>query len=163
MPIIDLLIKYFDELKRDANGTIIYDRRLKEISENLLKLECLDSSLYDTYDAFFQAVTNGSVLYDKQQEKSKNADMIKPVEPEDILSMVRNLNEELYNKQKNATTPNRMTYRIPEGSKSKYKYVSDVLTKEVWQFWNPGEQVFISAGTGRGKNTFIKKRTSDAL
>lgn len=35
--------------------------------------------------------------------------------------------------------------------------MSDVLTKEICQFWQPGEQVFISAGTGRGKNTFIKK------
>ena len=39
----------------------------------------------------------------------------------------------------------------------KYKYVNDVLTDEIWKYWRPGEQIFISAGTGRGKNTFIKK------
>lgn len=153
MPISNLLLKYYNQLRRNKDGTIIYDEQFKEVTENFLKLECLDSSLYDTYDAFFQVVTNGSVLYDKQQEKSKNADMIKPVEPEDILSMVRNVNERLYN----TSTSDRMTYRIPEGSKSKYKYVNDVLTDEIWKFWMPGEQIFISAGTGRGKNTFIKK------
>lgn len=153
MPISDLLCKYYNQLKRNKDGTIVYDKQFKEVTENLLNLECLDSSLYSTYDAFFHAVTNGSVLYDKQQKASENADMIKPVEPEDILSMVRNVNERLYN----TSTSDRMTYRIPEGSKSKYKYVNDVLTDEIWKYWRPGEQIFISAGTGRGKNTFIKK------
>ena len=127
MPISDLLYKYYNQLKRNKDGTIIYDKQFKEVTENLLNLECLDSSLYSTYDAFFHAVTNGSVLYDKQQKASENADMIKPVEPEDILSMVRNVNERLYN----TSTSDRMTYRIPEGSKSKYKYVNDVLTDEM--------------------------------
>lgn len=84
MPISNLLLKYYNQLKRNKDGTIIYDEQFKEVTENFLKLECLYSSLYDTYDAFFQAVTNGYALYDKQREKSKNADMIKPVEPEDI-------------------------------------------------------------------------------
>ena len=35
--------------------------------------------------------------------------------------------------------------------------MNDVLTDEIWKYWRPGEQIFISAGTGRGKNTFIKK------
>lgn len=125
--------------------------------ENFWKLERLDSSLYSTYDAFFHAVTNGSVLYDKQQKVSENAAMVKPVESEDILSMARSVREGLINTPKIADFPNRTTYRIPEGSKSKYKYVNDVLTDEIWKHWMPGEQIFISAGTGRGKNTFIKK------
>ncbi|MFR4418949.1 MAG: DEAD/DEAH box helicase, partial [Ruminococcus sp.] len=94
----------------------------KEVTENLLNLECLDSSLYSTYDAFFHAVTKG-----------------------------------LINTPKIVNASNSTTYRIPEGSKSKYKYVNDVLTDEIWKYWRPGEQIFISAGTGRGKNTFIKK------
>lgn len=87
-----------------------------------MNLECLDSSLYSTYDAFFHAVTKG-----------------------------------LINTPKIVNASNSTTYRIPEGSKSKYKYVNDVLTDEIWKYWRPGEQIFISAGTGRGKNTFIKK------
>lgn len=122
MPISDLLYKYYNQLKRNKDGTIVYDKRFKEVTENLLNLECLDSSLYSTYDAFFHAVTKG-----------------------------------LINTPKIVNASNSTTYRIPEGSKSKYKYVNDVLTDEIWKYWRPGEQIFISAGTGRGKNTFIKK------
>ena len=122
MPISDLLNKYYNQLKRNKDGTIVYDKQFKEVTENLLNLECLDSSLYSTYDAFFHAVTKG-----------------------------------LINTPKIVNASNSTTYRIPEGSKSKYKYVNDVLTDEIWKYWRPGEQIFISAGTGRGKNTFIKK------
>lgn len=122
MPISDLLYKYYNQLKRNKDGTIVYDKQFKEVTENLLNLECLDSSLYSTYDAFFHAVTKG-----------------------------------LINTPKIVNASNSTTYRIPEGSKSKYKYVNDVLTDEIWKYWRPGEQIFISAGTGRGKNTFIKK------
>ena len=157
MPISDLLRKYYNQLKRNKDGTIVYDKQFKEVTENLLDLECLDSSLYSTYDAFFHAVTNGSVLYDKQQKASENADTVKPVGIEDILSIARSVREGLINTPKIVNAPNSTTYRIPEGSKSKYKYVNDVLTDEIWKYWRPGEQIFISAGTGRGKNTFIKK------
>ena len=157
MPISDLLYKYYNQLKRNKDGTIIYDKQFKEVTENLLNLECLDSSLYSTYDAFFHAVTNGSVLYDKQQKASENADTVKPVGIEDILSIARSVREGLINTPKIINAPNSTTYRISEGSKSKYKYVNDVLTDEIWKYWRPGEQIFISAGTGRGKNTFIKK------
>lgn len=122
MPISDLLYKYYNQLKRNKDGTIVYDKQFKEVTKNLLNLECLDSSLYSTYDAFFHAVTKG-----------------------------------LINTPKIVNASNSTTYRIPEGSKSKYKYVNDVLTDEIWKYWRPGEQIFISAGTGRGKNTFIKK------
>lgn len=122
MPISDLLYKYYNQLKRNKDGTIVYDKQFKEVTENFLNLECLDSSLYSTYDAFFHAVTKG-----------------------------------LINTPKIVNASNSTTYRIPEGSKSKYKYVNDVLTDEIWKYWRPGEQIFISAGTGRGKNTFIKK------
>ena len=157
MPISDLLCKFYNQLKRNKDGTIIYDKQFKEVTENLLDLECLDSSLYSTYDAFFHAVTNGSVLYDKQQKASENADTIKPVGIEDILSIARSVREGLINTPKIVNASNSTTYRISEGSKSKYKYVNDVLTDEIWKYWRPGEQIFISAGTGRGKNTFIKK------
>ena len=157
MPISDLLCKYYNQLKRNKDGTIVYDKQFKEVTENLLNLECLESSLYSTYDAFFHAVTNGSVLYDKQQKASENADTIKPVGIEDILSIARSVREGLINTPKIVNAPNSTTYRISEGSKSKYKYVNDVLTDEIWKYWRPGEQIFISAGTGRGKNTFIKK------
>lgn len=53
MPIVNLLWYNFDKLKRNEDGTIVYDERFKEITENLLNLENLDSALYRTYDEFF--------------------------------------------------------------------------------------------------------------
>ena len=38
-----------------------------------------------------------------------------------------------------------------------YKYVNQVLSRSLWGSWKLGNRIFIAAGTGRGKNTFIKK------
>ena len=112
MPISDLLCKYYNQLKRNKDGTIVYDKQFKEVTENLLNLECLDSSLYSTYDAFFHAVTNGSVLYDKQQKASENADTIKPVGIEDILNKLRGVRKGSVNTPKIVNAPNSTAYRI---------------------------------------------------
>ncbi len=45
---------------------------------------------------------------------------------------------------------------IPEEYKCEGDYVSSIITDEMIQMWKPGGNVFISAGTGKGKNTFIK-------
>lgn len=162
MPIIELLMSHFDELKRDENGTIVYDEQLKEITKNLLNLESLDSALYHTYDEFFNAVTNGAVAYDRQQsELSENAAVtvpdLKNKNDKELAEELRRFRESLCNSSKPVPEPESNIFRLPKGCKSKYRYVNDVLKKEIWQSWKPGEQVFISAGTGRGKNTFIKK------
>ena len=162
MPIIDLLWNNFDQIKRNEDGTIVYDNQLKEITENLLNLESLDSTLYHTYDEFFNAVTNGTVAYDRQQRNlPDNASSIisdlTNASIERRISEFRKLNESLCNSKRYIPEPERNIFSLPKGCKSKYRYVSDILIREIWQFWRPGEQVFISAGTGRGKNTFIKK------
>lgn len=164
MPIIELLMSHFDELKRDENGTIVYDEQLKEITKNLLNLESLDSALYHTYDEFLNAVTNGAVAYDRQQKELFERPVVtvpdltdKSKNDEEILSELRKFKENLYNSPQCIPNPESNIFRLPKGCKSKYRYVNDVLKKEIWQSWKPGEQVFISAGTGRGKNTFIKK------
>lgn len=164
MPIIELLMSHFDELKRDENGTIVYDEQLKEITKNMLNLESLDSALYHTYDEFLNAVTNGAVAYDRQQKELFERPVVtvpdltdKSKNDEEILSELRKFKENLYNSPQCIPNPESNIFRLPKGCKSKYRYVNDVLKKEIWQSWKPGEQVFISAGTGRGKNTFIKK------
>lgn len=162
MPITDLLMSHFDKLKRDENGTIVYDEQLKEITKNLLNLESLDSALYHTYDEFFNAVTNGAVAYDRQQsELSENSAVtvpdLKNKNDKELAEELRRFRESLCNSSKPVPEPESNIFRLPKGCKSKYRYVNDVLKKEIWQSWKPGEQVFISAGTGRGKNTFIKK------
>lgn len=54
------------------------------------------------------------------------------------------------------TGGNLKIHPLDKGGKTDHKYVNDTLTRQVWQNWKPGNQIFISAGTGRGKNTFIK-------
>lgn len=161
MPIVDLLWNKFDNLKRNEDGTIIYDERFKEITENLLNNESLDSTMYHTYDEFFNAVTNDSVTYDRQEnDKSDDVNASEnekqPIDEKDSLAMAKRVREMLITPSKSVLPPDMSIFRLTKGCKSKYRYVSDVLTMKIWQFWQPGEQVFISAGTGRGKNTFIK-------
>lgn len=161
MPIINLLWYDFDKLKRNEDGTIVYDERFKEITKNLLNHESFDSTMYNTYDEFFNAVTNGSVTYDRQ-ENDKSDDVnaseneTQPIDEKDSLAIAKRVREMLITPSKSVLPPDMSIFRLTKGCKSKYKYVSDVLTMKIWQFWQPGEQVFISAGTGRGKNTFIK-------
>ncbi|MCM1231683.1 MAG: hypothetical protein NC489_16320 [Ruminococcus flavefaciens] len=92
--IIDLLWYNFDKLKRNEDGTIVYDKQLKEITKNLLKHKSLDSRLYSTYDEFFNALTNNSVAYDRQQkDKSDNVNTseneIQPVDEKDSLAIIK--------------------------------------------------------------------------
>lgn len=161
MPIINLLWYDFDKLKRNEDGTIVYDERFKEITKNLLNHESFDSTMYNTYDEFFNAVTNGSVTYDRQ-ENDKSDDVnaseneTQPIDEKDSLAIAKRVREMLITPSKSVLPPDMSIFRLTKGCKSKYRYVSDVLTMKICQFWQPGEQVFISAGTGRGKNTFIK-------
>lgn len=164
MPIVDLLWYDFDKLKRNEDGTIVYDERFKEITENLLNLENLDSALYRTYDEFFNAVTNGAVAYDRQQSELSERPVVtvpdltdKIKNDKETLSELKKINADLCNPSVDIPKPESNIFRLPKGCKSKYRYVSDVLTMKIWQSWRAGEQVFVSAGTGRGKNTFIKK------
>lgn len=163
MPIVDLLWYDFDKLKRNEDGTIVYDERFKEITENLLNLENLDSALYHTYDEFFNAITNEAVAYDRQQkELSEKTAVIVPdltnrnKSDKELAEELRRFRESLCNSSKPVPEPESNIFRLLKGCKSKYRYVSDVLTMKIWQSWRAGKQVFISAGTGRGKNTFIK-------
>lgn len=164
MPIINILCYDFDKLKRNEDGTIVYDKRFKEITKNLLNHESLDSVLYRTYDEFFNAVTNGTVAYDRQQKELSEKPAVavpdltnKNKSSKELAEEFGRFCESVYNSPQDIPKPEISIFRIPEGCKSKYRYVSDVLTKEIWQSWRAGEQVFISAGTGRGKNTFIKE------
>lgn len=48
--------------------------------------------------------------------------------------------------------------KIPDAINKEYHYVSSVLSKQTINTWAPGANVLISAGTGKGKNTFIKEQ-----
>lgn len=114
LSIEEILRQDYDKLKRDENGTIVYDEKLKQVAENLLNHSSLKSEGYRTYDEFFNAHLNGT------HQISHGI------------------------------------YCLPDGSQNKHRYVNDVMTREIWTEWLPSNRVYISAGTGRGKNTFIK-------
>lgn len=163
-PIINLLWHDFDRLRRNEEGTIIYDERFKEITKNLLNHKILDSALYRTYDEFFNAVTNRTVAYDIQQKElpEKTAVAVPDLtnrnkNTKELAEEWARFDESLYNSPQYIPEPEINIFGLPKGCKSKYRYVSDMLTMKTWQSWRAGEQVFISAGTGRGKNTFIKE------
>ena len=116
LSIEQILMQEYDTLKRDSNGTILYDERLKQVAENLLNQRTVDSRRYRTYDEFFNALLDN--MYQLNEHK---------------------------------------VYRLPENPQCEYHYVNDVITREIWTNWMPSNHIFISAGTGRGKNTFIRK------
>ncbi len=116
LSIKQILMQDYDNLKRDGNGTILYDERLKKVAENLLNERTVDSRRYWTYDEFFNA----------------------------LLDNMYQLN-------------GHRVYSLPENSQCEYRYVNDMITREIWTNWQPSNRIFISAGTGRGKNTFIRK------
>ncbi|MCR4643960.1 MAG: DEAD/DEAH box helicase [Oscillospiraceae bacterium] len=113
-PIEKLLIQDYDQLKRDYNGSVVYEKRLSQVADNLISHPALDSSRYQTYDAFMNALLSDGSL------------------------------------------TNARIFSIPSHDGRKHRYVGDVLTKQIWTSWRSSDNVYISAGTGRGKNTFIK-------
>lgn len=154
MPITDILSENYDRFIRDENGDAVYDKPFKVIAQNLLNYEWLDSRGYRTYDEFFNAVTNGTVgsnndVSDSKPEDSENK--------KSGVEMIRELRESMCRKPGKPRYTGKSVFGLPKGYKSGYRYVNSVLTREIWQSWQSGEQIFISAGTGRGKNTFIKK------
>ena len=55
-PIERLLIQEYDQLKRDENGTVVYEKRLANVADNLLGHPALNSYEYQTYHAFMNAL-----------------------------------------------------------------------------------------------------------
>lgn len=82
-----------------------------------------------TYDEFFNAVTNGSVAYDRQQ-KYKSENVTQLVEKEDTKAMVKEVNKMMVTPSKFVPPSNMSIFKLLKDCKSKYRYVSDVLTKE---------------------------------
>lgn len=154
MPITDILSENYDRFIRDENGDAVYDKPFKVIASNLLNYEWFDSTWYRTYDEFFNAVTNGTV----GSNNDFSGDLLEDiVNKKSGVEAIRKINEFITHKPGKPRYTGKSVFGLPKGCKSGYRYVNSVLTREIWQSWQPGEQIFISAGTGRGKNTFIKK------
>ena len=49
-------------------------------------------------------------------------------------------------------------YPLKKNVDYRYNYVSDALDSVTIRNWLPGKNVFIAAGTGKGKNTFVQKQ-----
>lgn len=111
----DILIRYCDELKRNSFGTIEYDNRLKQVADNLLVHDSMNTDGFSTYDEFGYTLINDTHKF------------------------------------------NYTIHSLAAGSKTSYRYVNDILIRKIWTSWLPNHWIFLSSGTGRGKNTFIKK------
>ena len=75
-----------------------------------------------------------------------NEDSLAPSCGEDYIDYsIRNINNENIKK-----------IEVPEMYKCQGDYVSSIITDEMIRMWQPSGNIFISAGTGKGKNTFIK-------
>lgn len=116
-----LLVNKYDELRRDENGTVQYEKASAQKISNLLSCPELDT-----------------------KENSEYSDYIYDL-----------LNTEQLSKQYVQLTEGEYT--------GKPKYVGDLLKTEIWSRWAPGENVFISAGTGKGKNTFIMRELLERI
>ena len=116
-----LLVNKYDELRRDENGTVQYEKASAQKISNLLSCPELDT-----------------------KENSEYSDYIYDL-----------LNTEQLSKQYVQLTEGEYT--------GKPKYVGDLLKTEIWSRWAPGENVFISAGTGKGKNTFIMREVLERI
>lgn len=57
---------------------------------------------------------------------------------------------------RNINNENIKKIKVPEMYKCQGDYVSSEITEQMIKTWHPGGNIFISAGTGKGKNTFIK-------
>ncbi|MBE6861178.1 MAG: DEAD/DEAH box helicase [Ruminococcus sp.] len=57
---------------------------------------------------------------------------------------------------RNINNENIKKIEVPEMYKFQGDYVSSEITDQMIKTWHPGGNIFISAGTGKGKNTFIK-------
>lgn len=57
---------------------------------------------------------------------------------------------------RNINNENIKKIEVPEMYKCQGDYVSSEITEQMIKTWHPGGNIFISAGTGKGKNTFIK-------
>lgn len=154
MPITDILSENYDRFIKDENGDAVYDKPSKVIAHNLLNYEWLNSEGYRTYDEFFNAVINGTVV----SNNDFSCDLLEDiVNKKSGVEAIRKINEFITRKPGKPRYTGKSVFGLPKGCKSGYRYVNSVLTREIWQSWQSGEQIFISAGTGRGKNTFIKK------
>lgn len=75
-----------------------------------------------------------------------NEDSLAPSCGEDYIDYsIRNINNENIKK-----------IEVPEKYRCQGDYVSSAITEETIKIWQPGVNIYISAGTGKGKNTFIK-------
>ena len=43
MPISDLLCKYYNQLKRNKDGTIVYDKQFKEHADSIILINCANN------------------------------------------------------------------------------------------------------------------------
>lgn len=147
-----------DEIYRDQDGNLVLEHKLKTIIENLAIDKDLSADQFDDYISYDYSINKK--FYTKKMTTYKNTKKNEAyVDPIQISSMIIDFNE----MNKNAPTyipDQEITIefsKLPTASEKQYRYISSVFDKESIMNWQKGDRVFLSAGTGKGKNTFIRE------
>lgn len=147
-----------DDILRDENGTLVLEHRMKTIIENLATDEELSAECYDDYIAFDNYINRDYYCYQVFVESPPVKMDFEYIQPMQYGPLSIDFNEMNQNQPVVPPEPQYKSFcRLPSVPDYEHQYVSDVLTRDTVNSWKPGDRVFLSAGTGKGKNTFIKE------
>ena len=147
-----------DAILRDEHGTLALEHMMKTIIENLVADEELSAECYDDYIAFDYHINRDYYCYQVSVESPPLKSEHEYIPPMQYGAMFIDFNAINQNQPVVPPEPVVQSYcSLPTNPDHQHQYVSDVLTKDTVKCWQPGDRVFLSAGTGKGKNTFIKE------
>lgn len=126
---------------KNTNGNTIdnndFNEKIEAFAYNLSKDEAFTPNTED----FIEYLTYINKL--EKQKLEPTSHILKKAETNNVLQLTENDEDNI------ASFKNDFP---------KEKYVSDIISSEIINKWSPEDNVFISAGTGRGKNFFIKNK-----
>ncbi len=147
-----------DAILRDEHGTLALEHKMKTIIENLAADEELSAEGYDDYIAFDYHVNRDYYCYQVSVESPPIKSEHEYIPPMQYGAMFIDFNAINQNQPVVPPEPAIQPFHsLPSQPDHQHQYVSDVLTSDTVKCWQPGDRVFLSAGTGKGKNTFIKE------
>ena len=139
--IIKNKLKYFNDYARDENGDVnIEGGKIKQFVQNLLEdssLEVIEDETYLDYDVRLHSYSGKRK--NNSSEESLGIECILGLEPYFPYHLLQ----------------------LPESKDSDFNYVSSAIDLEQMRAMvncTPNNMYFISAGTGKGKNVFIKEQ-----
>lgn len=153
-----------DQIYRDSNGTLALGNQMKYAIENLMKDKDLTVTEGQKYIDYVYEANRNYYTFQVPSSAPLQGDIQSEYIPPAQYGAL-NIDFNVLNKNSiEIPRPCKVPYwRLPSYESSEYRYVNDVITREEIMHWKSGARVFLSAGTGKGKNTFIKKTLLELL